>query len=124
VVNMASRMQIARFNDIIKDTITLLRAEYPGVKEIGDLERKANLALAANPRVLYEAFRTHIKNVFGEKILASDESFIDDAKREHSDHSLLPCIVQCWERPGAKTTNVLDLQIKLLTRLQQLCDNC
>lgn len=121
---MASRMQVAKFNDCLKSTIALLRTEHPSVAEISNFERQAKMALLKNDRILYEAFRTHIKNVFGAKIVASDDTFIDDAKRQHSDNSFLPCIVQCWEQPGAVTKNALDLQVKLITRLQQLCDAC
>ena len=113
-----------KFNDCLKSTIAMLRAEYPNVTEILNLERQAKMTLSQNDRILYEAFRTHIKDVFGAKITASDESFIEDAKRQHSDNALLPCIVECWERPGAVTTDTLDLQVKLITRLQQLCDTC
>lgn len=102
----------------------MLREEYPMVHEISDLERKANLALAANPRLLYNAFKDHVKDLYGAKILASDDTFIDDAKNDHNDHALLPCLIRCWEQPGARTKNVEDLQTTLITRLQQLCDTC
>lgn len=122
---MASLMQVNKFNDCLKNTIALLQTEYPSVTEISNLARQAKMALSSkNKRMLYEAFRTHIKDIYGAKILASDDTFIDDAKRQHSDNSFLPCFIQCWEQPGAVTKNALDLQVKLITRLQQLCDAC
>ena len=121
---MSSILQVKRFNDCLESTIKLLRAEYPAVPEIKDLERKANLALAANKRLLYDAFKNHIKDLYGAKILASDDTFIEDAKNDHNDQALLPCLVRCWEQPGARTKDVEDLQTTLITRLQQLCDAC
>lgn len=121
---MSALLRTRRFNDQLRSTISFLRNEYPNTKEITDLERKADLALSKNTRSLYDAFKTYIKDIYGAKISASDDSFIDDAKHAYSDHVLLPCIVQCWEQPGAQTKDTTDMQVALLTKLQQLCDLC
>ena len=119
-----SLLQVKKFNHTLRETIEFLNTEYPKQPEIKDLTKKANLALAANGRVLLEGFQTYVKLVYGEKICNSDESFVDDVQHHHADQVLMPAIVKLWGQIGAKTKDPELLKAKIMTRLQTLCDLC
>lgn len=109
----------------MRELTTSFKNEFPHMKpHIIQLENKLSLLLAGNERAASIKFQKEIKEKYGEKIYASDETFVDDAQKDYNDNELMPIVSGLWGQPGAICQNPDLLKAKILTGLKALCDFC
>ena len=122
---MARLHKIRQFNEKMQEFIRSFKDEFPEMtNDIRTLENGLSALLAGNERAAYEKFKVDVKHRHGAKIHACDETFVEDARMDHSDNKMMPMIYKLWGQPGQKSKDPDILKAKFLTGLRELCDLC